>query len=361
MHRTARIVLITLTGIAIAVGIVISQRSAPQVAHATGVLHATHASAVEHIAAMAAAGDIHAGHAMDDMRKTAAGIQSSAASSNTNLPADNESAPARLAASSRKGEFVTIDVGGSPMRAWVVQPQGRGRAPVVVVIQEVFGLTDWIRGVADQVAAEGFIAVAPDVLAGRGPNGGDSRAFASQQEAVQATLATPPAEVMRKLKAAREWGLKLPRSNGRTASVGFCFGGSQSFALAVNEPALNAAVVYYGGAPTDAPPPAPGTPPPAPGTPLPPFVPAAGLTNIKAPVLGLYGGYKEDARIGNTIAPTEARMKQLGKTYEVHVYDGAAHGFLRAQGGNNGANLKASQEAWPLTVAWIKKHASSGS
>jgi carboxymethylenebutenolidase len=352
MHRTTRVVLITLAAVATVAAIVISQRSAPTVAHASGLLHTTHVNAAaEHIAAMAAAGDIHAGHALDEMRLAAAGVQSPAAPSNLKLPADNEGAPARLAASPRKGEFVTIDVSGTPMRTWVVQPQGQGKVPVVIVIQEVFGLTDWIRGVADQVAAEGFIAVAPDLLANRGANGGDTRAFASQQEAVQATLATPPGEMMAKLKAARQWSLKLPRSNGKTASVGFCFGGSQSFALAANEAALNAAVVYYGSAPNDAPPAAPGAPPP-------PFVPGAALTNIKAPVLGLYGGLKEDARIGNTIAATQAKMKELRKTFEPHVYEGAAHGFLRAQSGNNGANMRASLEAWPLTVAWIKKYAS---
>jgi carboxymethylenebutenolidase len=335
----------------VVVGILVVGRQPGVVAaKAPAVTHAAHTPA-EHIAMLAAAGDIHAGHAMDEMRWAAAGVQAAAAPADANLPADNESAAARLAASPRKGEMMTIDVRGTPMRAWVVQPSGSGPAPVVVVIQEVFGLADWIRGVADQLASEGFIAVAPDLLAGRGPNGGDSRAFTNQQETVQATLAIPADEVMAKLKATREFGLKLPRSNGKSASVGFCFGGSQSFALAMNEPALNAAVVYYGAAPTDA-------PPAAAGTPGPPFTPAPGLASIKAPVLGLYGGLKEDPRIGNTIAPTQARMKELGKTFEVHVYDGAAHGFLRAQGANDGANLRASREAWPLTVGWIKKYAS---
>jgi len=138
-----------------------------------------------------------------------------------------------------------------------------------------------------------------------------------------------------RLKAAREYGLKLPQANGKSASVGFCFGGAASFTLAANEPSLNAAVVYYGQSPTA----------------------TTALSNIKAPVLGLYGGLMEDARIGNTIAPTEAAMKQLGKAYEPRIFEGAAHGFLRAQTGNNGANMKATQQAWPLTVAWIKKNA----
>jgi dienelactone hydrolase len=114
---------------------------------------------------------------------------------------------------------------------------------------------------------------------------------------------------------------------------------------------LNAAVVYYGQAPTDAPPAARGTPPG-------PYVVSDRVANVKAPILGLYGGLAQDARIGNTVAPTEAKMKELGKTYEPHIFDGAAHGFLRAQTGNDGANMKATEQAWPMTVAWLKKYAS---
>lgn len=362
MQGKVRSALITAGGVAIAAALVVGQRSAlsaeKAVEHANP--HAGHdmsahaaMTAVDRIKAMADNGDIHAGHALEVMGyMQQAGAQGTVpVPMNPNLPADNETAAARLAASPRKGEYVTIDVNGTPMRTWVVLPEGSGKAPVVVVIQEVFGLADWIRGVADQLAKEGFIAVAPDLLAGKGPNNADSRGFTSQQEAVAATVAMPAAEVLAKTKAAREWGAKHARSNGKTASVGFCFGGSQSFALAIGDPALNAAVVYYGAAPSD-------QPRPAQGQPAPPFEPTANLSNIKAPVLGLFGGLKEDARIGVTIAPTEAKLKQLGKTYEFNVYDGAAHGFLRAQGGNDGANLKASQEAWPKTIAWIKKYAS---
>jgi carboxymethylenebutenolidase len=295
--------------------------------------HTTQAmTAEEHLAHLSAAGDIHAGHALDEIKWAAMARQAAPAA--TSLPADDMGAVERLAKSPRKGEFVTVTVGGTPMRTWVVQPAGAGRAPVVVVIQEIFGLSDWIRAVADQLAAEGFIAVAPDLLAGKGPNGGDSASL-GQQELMKVTLGVPAAEVISKLKAAREYGLKLPRANGKSATVGYCFGGGQSFAMAIEEPGLSAAVVYYG---------------------QPPAVDA--LTNVKAPVLGLYGGLKEDARIGATIAPTEAKMKELGKVYDPHVFEGAQHGFLRAQTGASGANMKATQQAWPLTVAWIKKYAS---
>jgi carboxymethylenebutenolidase len=330
-------------------GVAVSQRTAPVVeAGHVGAETAAAKAAITQLEQMAAAGDIHAGHALEVMAQQPF---YQAAPAMANMPPDAEGATARLASSPRKGEFVEIDVNGTKMRTWVVRPARSGPAPVVVVIQEVFGLSDWIRGVADQLAAEGFIAVAPDVLAGRGPNGGDSRAFADQPTMVQNTMQMPAAEVIAKLKAAREWGLKQPGANGKSATVGYCYGGSQSFAMAVAEPGLNAAVVYYGAAPTDVPPAPQGSAPAA-------FVPSPSLANIKAPILGLYGGLKEDARIGATIAPTQAKMKELGKTYEVHIFDGAAHGFLRAQSGNNGANMKATHEAWPLTVNWIKKYAS---
>jgi carboxymethylenebutenolidase len=302
---------------------------------------------LEHIKAMSAAGDIHAGHALDEFARGIA----QAAPANLKLPADDMGVVARLASSPRKGEYVNVMVDGKPMRTWVVRPAGNGKAPVVVVIMEIFGLSDWIRGVADQLAAEGFIAVAPDIVSGHGKDGGDTSSLSTQQEITQAVLQLPTAEITAKLKAAREFGLKDSRSNGKSASVGFCFGGAQSFAFAVNEPGLNAAVVYYGQAPTDAPPAARGTPPG-------PYVVSDRVANVKAPILGLYGGLAQDARIGNTVAPTEAKMKELGKTYEPHIFDGAAHGFLRAQTGNDGANMKASEQAWPMTVAWLKKYAS---
>jgi carboxymethylenebutenolidase len=320
-------------------------RLMPRAAAAPANDHAAHGmTAQEHITHMAAAGDIHANHALDEIRWAAFARQAAPATSS--LPADDMGAADRLAKSPRKGEYVTINVGATPMRAWVVRPQGTAPAPVVVVIQEIFGLSDWIRGVADQLAADGFIAVAPDLLSGMGPNGGDSSSI-GQQELMKVTLSLPPAEVINRLKAAREWGLKQKGSNGKSATVGFCFGGAQSFAMAVAEPSLNAAVVYYGDAPNAN----------AGGGRGAPFAAADSLANIKAPVLGLYGGLKEDGRIGATIEPTRMKMKELGKTYDVHIFEGAAHGFLRAQTGNNGANLKATQQAWPLTVAWIKKYA----
>jgi carboxymethylenebutenolidase len=261
------------------------------------------------------------------------------------LPADEEGAKARLSASPRHSEWVKVDVGGGmPVNTFIVYPERRDKAPVVVVIQEIFGLSDWIRGVADQLAAEGFIAIAPDLLSGHGPNGGGTEAYATRDDVTKAVMGLPQPEMTARLDAVRAYGLKLPAASGKSATVGFCFGGSQSFAYAVSQPGLNAAVVYYGTAPSEK------------GGAQGSFTPdPAALAKIKAPVIGFYGG--ADARVDATIPATEAKMKELGKPYEPHVFDGAGHGFLRAQTAQNGANMKAAEQAWPMTIAFLRQHA----
>ena len=259
-------------------------------------------------------------------------IASSALADPPKLPPAEEGAKDRLNASPRHGELATVDVRGTPVRVWIVHPERRDKAPVVIVIHEIFGLTDWIRAVADQLAAEGFIAVAPDLLSGKGPNGGGTDAYASRDDVTKAVSGLARDEVIARLDAVRGYALGLPSASGRTATVGFCWGGSTSFAYAVAQPALDAAVVYYGTAPAD----------------------LSTLGSMKAPVLGLYGG--NDARVVATIEPTRAKTAELGKSYEPHVFEGAGHGFLRAQGGQDGANLRASEQAWPMTVAFLRRH-----
>src|SRR5215831_17949985 len=140
------------------------------------------------------------------------------------LPASEDTARERVEHSPRHGEFVTVDAGGTPVRTWVVYPERKDRAPVVIVIHEIFGLTDWIRAVADQLAADGFIAVAPDLLSGKGPNGGGTDAFPSRDDAMQVVSALPREQVLARLGAVRGYALALPSSSGKIASVGFCWG-----------------------------------------------------------------------------------------------------------------------------------------
>jgi carboxymethylenebutenolidase len=249
------------------------------------------------------------------------------------LPPSEAQAKAALETSPRHGEYVDIKMpsGWTPIRAWIVYPERKDKAGVVILIHEIYGLSDWVRGVADQLAREGFIAVAPDLISGLGPKGGGSDSVSSRDDVVKLVREVTPEMATARLNAVREWAVHLPSANGKSATIGFCWGGGQSFAYAATQPALNAAVVYYGTSPE-----------------------AADLARVKAPVLGLYGG--DDARVVATVGPAEAEMKKLGKTYEPHVYDGAGHGFLRAQEDRAGANLKATQGAWPRTVAFLREH-----
>jgi carboxymethylenebutenolidase len=243
------------------------------------------------------------------------------------LPPGEDGAKDRLNTSPRHGEVVAIDAHGTPVRTWIVYPQRPDKAPVIVVIHEIFGLTDWIRAVADQLAADGFIAVAPDLLSGKGPGGGGTDAYPSRDDVTKAVSGLAPDEVMARLDAVRAYAAALPASSGKTATIGFCWGGGTSFAYAAERADLAAAVVYYG-------------------------VPPADLGTLAAPVLGLYGG--DDARVTSTVEATRTKAAEAKKSYDPHVFPGAGHGFLRAQG--QAANLAAAREAWPLTIAFLRDH-----
>ena len=241
-----------------------------------------------------------------------------------------------LAESPRHGEWVDIAMQGVKLNTWVVYPERQDKAGVVLVIHDIRGMSDWIRAVGDQLAQDGFIAIVPDFLSGKGPDGGGT---ASLGEQVGQTIRKLTAEeVKTRLDAAMEHGKGLPAANGKTAVVGFCWGGTQSFGYALAQPKLEAAVVYYGNVP--------GSTATA--------VPAEEIARIGAPVLGLYGG--NDARINATLPPTIAAMLQHNKTYEFHTFEGAGHGFLHRQDGAGGANLAAATHAWPLTLSFLRRH-----
>lgn len=247
------------------------------------------------------------------------------------LPPNEEGAVAHLDASPRHGEWVDFDAGeGDMVRAWVVYPERSDRAPVVLVIHEIYALTDWIRGVADQLAAAGFIAIAPDLISGKGPDGGGSESV-DRQGAVAAIRSLDPQEVTRRLKAAADYGTSLSAATDAVGVVGYCWGGSTSFRMATEWPGLGAAVVYYGTSPE-----------------------TETLAHVQAPVLGLYGG--DDARVNATIPDAQAEMERLGRSFEVNIYQGAGHGFLRQQDGRDGANMEATRRAWPRTIEFFREH-----
>jgi len=224
--------------------------------------------------------------------------------------------------SPRHREWVAVKHGDRAVQTFVVYPESKDKRPVVLVIHEIFGLTDWAQEVSDEVAAAGYIAVAPDLLSGMAPNGGRSSDL-SQDKAIEAVSHLDPDQITADLNAAADYALKLPAANGKLFVAGFCWGGGQSFRFATNRPDLAAAFVFYG-------------PPPA----------KDAMARIKAPVYGFYGG--EDARIDATITQATVDMKAAGKTYQPVLYEGAGHGFMRAGEAPDAsaANSKARSEAW---------------
>ena len=218
------------------------------------------------------------------------------------LPAQDW-AKARLDASPRHREYITLQHGGRSVQALVVYPEVKTKAPVVILIHEIFGLSDWAKEMADELAGQGFIVIAPDLLSGFGPNGGGSSEFASQDANIKAVSGLDPGVVLADLDAAADYGKHLPAASGKIAVVGFCWGGGKSFAFAAHRRDLSAAFVFYGPGPAD-------------------------VSAITAPVYGFYAG--NDARVGATVPQTVIDMKAAGKTYEPVTYDGAGHGFMRA-------------------------------
>jgi carboxymethylenebutenolidase len=240
-------------------------------------------------------------------------------------------AKARLDASPRHHEYVNLQHGGRTVQAFVVYPEVKTKAPVIVLIHEIFGLSDWAKEMADELAGAGFIVVAPDLLTGFGPNNGASDAFTSMDATTKAVSGLDAAVVTADLDAAADYAKKIPAANGKIAVAGFCWGGSKSFAFATHRKDLSAAFVFYGTGPSD-------------------------VSTITAPVYGFYAG--NDARVGATVPATTDAMKAAGKKYDPVTYDGAGHGFMRAgedPNNNNPANKTAREQGFTRLVTLIKE------
>jgi carboxymethylenebutenolidase len=227
----------------------------------------------------------------------------------------------RIAKSPRHSEWITVKHDGRNVETLVVYPESRDKRPVVLIVHEIFGLSDWAQELADEVAAAGYIAVAPDLLSGMAPNGGRTKDF--PEGVTEAVSKLNLDQVTADLNAAADYALKLPAANGKLYVTGFCWGGGQSFRFATNRADLSAAFVFYG-------------PPPS----------SDAMAHIKTPVYGFYAG--NDARIDATIPDTSAAMKAAGKTYDPVTYDGAGHGFMRAGESPDASDLnkKARDAAW---------------
>jgi carboxymethylenebutenolidase len=237
----------------------------------------------------------------------------------------------RLDKSPRHREWVSIKSGSRTIQAYVVYPEVSAKAPVVLVIHEIFGLSDWAREMTDEIAAQGYIAIAPDLVSGLGPKGGGSSDFPDQEAVIKAVSTLNPDTVLADLDATADYAKKLPAANGKLAVAGFCWGGGKSFAFATHRPDLSAAFVFYGPPPSD-----------------------DAIKQIHAPVYGFYAG--NDSRIGATIPATTEAMKAAGKKYEPVTYDGAGHGFMRAGEAPdaNPENKKAREEGFARLTKLLK-------
>ncbi|MDB6057351.1 MAG: Dienelactone hydrolase-related enzyme [Verrucomicrobiales bacterium] len=224
-------------------------------------------------------------------------------------------AKAKLAKSPRHPEWAKVTHGNRTIDCFIVYPEVKDKATTVLVISEVFGHTDWIRDMCDQVAEADYIAIAPDLHSGK--------KYEDVNDAIKATYALPAKQVTDDLNTAAKYALSLPSSNGKLVVAGFCWGGGQSFKYPVSNKNVKAAFVFYG-------------PPPE----------KKEMSKINCPVYGFYGG--NDNRITSTVKPTEEQMKSLGKVYEPVVYEGAGHGFMRAGEAPDAkpADKKAHDEGW---------------
>ena len=245
------------------------------------------------------------------------------------LPAGLMTAKSTLEHSTIRTEWVFIPVGNAKLRTRISYPQTTGKAPIVIVMHHAPGIDEWTQSIGDQLSREGFIALVPDLLSGFGPNGGNYDSFTTPDEALKASVRITPDETMRRYAAAWNYGMKLPEASGKSASLGFCSGGGNSFRFA-GEVSENAAVVFYGA----------------------PIPNETVMSKINAPVLAFAG--TDDIRVKEGTEGAAVAMKKLGKNYEFHIYEHATHGFAEYQ--QLGGNPAAIKDAWAKAIAFLKKN-----
>lgn len=241
-------------------------------------------------------------------------------------------AKTRLEQSPRHLEWIKVQNGKREVQSFIAYPEVKEKATAVIVVHEIFGLSDWVRGITDRLAEAGYIAIAPDLLSGMGPNGGGTAEIGGVDAVRKAISTLPQDQVTSDLDAVAAYVAKLPACNGKVVVAGFCWGGGQSFHYATHNHDLKAALVFYGTGPT------------APED----------IARISCPVFGFYGG--NDARVTSTVDPSAELMKQAGKTFAPTVYEGAGHGFMRAGEAPDATepNKKAHDAAWKRWLELMK-------
>ena len=243
-----------------------------------------------------------------------------------------DSIKTQLEASPRHGEWVKVTTADERVvNTFVVYPEVKEPATAIIVIHEIFGLTDWIRLVADRLAADGFVAICPDLLSGMGPDGGGTESFASGDDVRRTIRELSPAQVTSDLDAIQKYARDLPSTNEKVAVSGFCWGGGQTFSYAVHSDTIAAGFVFYGRA-----------------------APIEDVPKISAPVYGFYG--ESDNRINATIDATKAAADAASVTYDPVIYEGVGHAFLRRgmAADANDAQKAATKAAWERWVSLLR-------
>jgi carboxymethylenebutenolidase len=245
-----------------------------------------------------------------------------------------EWATASLEASPRHMEYAAVKHGNREVECFVAYPEVEEKAHAVVLIHDISGMSDWMRSMADQVAAAGYVAIVPDLLSGMAPNGGGTEAFASIDDARRAIPKLPPEQIAADLDAAADYVSKLPAAKGTFSVAGFCWGGGQALRYATHNPKLSASMVFYGYEPID----------------------EVQVAQIACPVYGFYA--QNDARINMSIPDLEKWMDAAKKTFEPLKYPGAGHGFMRhgQDPAGTSENKKARDEAWKRWTELLKQY-----
>ncbi len=230
----------------------------------------------------------------------------------------------QLENSPRHHEWVKVRSGDREVNCFVAFPEVSDKVPVVIVIHENKGLTDWVRSFTDQLAEAGYIVLAPDLLSDYSSQYKKTSDFPSADKATNAIYELDPDQVKNDLNAVQAYAEKMKAGNGKTVSAGFCWGGMQSFRFATYNDRLKAALVFYGSAPAS----------------------SAEIEKITAPVYGFYGG--NDSRINSGIPEAEKLMKEAGKTYDYEIYPGAGHAYMRSGDGPDASpeNKNARDLSW---------------
>lgn len=235
----------------------------------------------------------------------------------------------RLENSPRHHEWIKVQSGDREVHCFVAFPERVDDAPTIIVIHENRGLTDWVRSLADKLAEAGYLAIAPDMLSDFSEEYPRTTAFPDSDAARTAIYELDPDQVTDDLNEVFRAAGQIDGSNGEISVMGFCWGGSQSFRMATNNPDLKNAFVFYGTGPKD----------------------LEDIERIEAKVYGFYG--ETDQRVNASIEQSEKLMKEAGKFYEYKIYEGAGHAYMRRA--DDPDEDPAHKAAAIASMEWIKE------